>query len=49
MTASADFRVAVFTGDGIGAEITPPTLRLIARAATRTGGFSVMPGQARQQ
>jgi 3-isopropylmalate dehydrogenase len=43
MTATADFRIAVFTGDGIGAEITPPTLRLIAMAAARTGGFSVTP------
>jgi 3-isopropylmalate dehydrogenase len=43
MTATADFRIAVFPGDGIGAEITPPTLRLIARAAARIGGFSIRP------
>jgi 3-isopropylmalate dehydrogenase len=43
MTKSADFRIAVFTGDGIGAEITPPTLALIAKAAARTGGFSITP------
>jgi 3-isopropylmalate dehydrogenase len=41
MTNSADFRVAVFPGDGIGDEITQPTLRLIAKAAARTGGFTI--------
>lgn len=45
MTDSADFRIAVFPGDGIGPEITPPTLRLIAGAAARTGGFSITPRQ----
>jgi len=44
MTNSADFRIAVFPGDGIGEEITEPTLRLIAKAAARTGGFSITPG-----
>ena len=43
MTNSADFHIAVFPGDGIGGEITQPTLRLIARAAARTGGFSITP------
>ncbi|MDH3667883.1 MAG: isocitrate/isopropylmalate family dehydrogenase [Paracoccaceae bacterium] len=43
MTNSADFRVAVFAGDGIGPEITAPTIDLIRRAAGRTGGFSVTP------
>ena len=43
MTDTADFRIAVFPGDGIGNEITHPTLRLIARAAARTGGFSITP------
>jgi 3-isopropylmalate dehydrogenase len=41
MTNSADFRIAAFPGDGIGDEITDPTLRLIQRAAQKTGGFSV--------
>jgi 3-isopropylmalate dehydrogenase len=43
MTNSADFRIAVFPGDGIGDEITQPTLRLIAKAAARTGGFTITP------
>jgi 3-isopropylmalate dehydrogenase len=43
MAHSNDFRIAVFPGDGIGAEITPPTLQLITKAAARTGGFSVTP------
>ena len=43
MTRSADFRIAVFPGDGIGGEITQPTLRLIAKAARRIGGFSISP------
>jgi 3-isopropylmalate dehydrogenase len=41
MTNSADFRIAAFPGDGIGDEITDPTLRLIQRAAQKTCGFSV--------
>jgi len=41
MTNQADFRIAVFPGDGIGAEITAPTLALVERAARRVGGFSV--------
>ena len=43
MTNSADFRIAVFAGDGIGPEITAPTVALICRAAARTGGFSITP------
>jgi len=43
MTNLADFRIAVFPGDGIGAEITEPTLRLIQKAAGRAGGFSITP------
>ncbi len=43
MANSADFRIAVFPGDGIGAEVTGPTLRLIESAAGRTGGFSLTP------
>ena len=43
MNNSADFRIAVFPGDGIGPEITAPTVALIAEAAARTGGFSVTP------
>ncbi|GMG84609.1 isocitrate/isopropylmalate dehydrogenase family protein [Paralimibaculum aggregatum] len=37
MSSNSGFRVAVFPGDGIGAEITEPTLRLIERAAARAG------------
>ncbi len=33
------FRVATFPGDGIGEEITEPTLRLLENAASRVGGF----------
>ena len=43
MSNSTDFRIAVFPGDGIGAEITPPTLRLIDKAIRRTGGFTITP------
>ncbi|MEM9197764.1 MAG: isocitrate/isopropylmalate family dehydrogenase [Pseudomonadota bacterium] len=41
MTNSAEFRIAVFEGDGIGAEITAPVLRLIERCAARIGGFGL--------
>ncbi len=34
------FRIAVFPGDGIGTEITDPTLRLLDKVAARAGGFS---------
>ena len=40
MKNSADFRIAVFEGDGIGREITAPTLDLLRRAARRVGGLS---------
>ncbi len=40
MTSSTDFRIAVFPGDGVGAEITDPTLRLLDKVAARVGGFS---------
>jgi len=43
MTNLADFRIAVFAGDGIGPEITAPTLRLLDKAARRVGGFSLAP------
>ncbi|MEM1344254.1 MAG: isocitrate/isopropylmalate family dehydrogenase [Pseudomonadota bacterium] len=39
MTNRSDFHVAVFAGDGIGTEITEPTLALIERAAARVGGL----------
>ncbi len=39
MTNRSDFRVAVFPGDGIGREVTDPTLRLLERAAERVGGI----------
>ncbi len=41
MKNSADFRIALFEGDGIGAEITAPTRRLLERVAERAGGFSL--------
>lgn len=41
MSNSTDFRIAVFPGDGIGAEITAPTQALMTRAAERVGGFSL--------
>lgn len=41
MTNRSDFNIAVFPGDGIGAEITQPTLHLIERAAARVGGFAL--------
>jgi 3-isopropylmalate dehydrogenase len=34
------FRIAVFPGDGIGHEVTPPCLALLDAAAARVGGFS---------
>ncbi len=40
MPRTTEFRIAVFPGDGIGPEITPPTLRLIRRAAERVGGLA---------
>ncbi|MEM6548715.1 MAG: isocitrate/isopropylmalate family dehydrogenase [Pseudomonadota bacterium] len=41
MSNLSDFRIAVFPGDGIGTEITEPTLRLLGRVAARTGGFTL--------
>ncbi|MEO0624174.1 MAG: isocitrate/isopropylmalate family dehydrogenase [Pseudomonadota bacterium] len=48
MTNLSEFRVAVFPGDGIGQEITGPTLALLEQAAARAGGvsFSFVPCQA---
>ena len=40
MTGSNEIRVAVFPGDGVGAEITQPTLELLDGLAMRIGGFS---------
>ncbi|MEM9060089.1 MAG: isocitrate/isopropylmalate family dehydrogenase [Pseudomonadota bacterium] len=40
MSNISDFNIAVMPGDGIGAEITEPCLRLLERAATRTGGLA---------
>ncbi|MEO1328353.1 MAG: isocitrate/isopropylmalate family dehydrogenase [Pseudomonadota bacterium] len=37
------FRIAVFPGDGIGAEITAPTLALLDAAVARIGGFALTP------
>lgn len=39
MTNRSDFHVAVFPGDGIGTEITGPTLSLLEQAAARVGGL----------
>ncbi len=41
MSRTADFRIAVFAGDGIGHEITEPCLDLLTRAARIVGGFSL--------
>lgn len=35
----SDFHIAVLPGDGIGAEITEPTVRLVEDAASRVGGL----------
>ncbi len=43
MSANSDFHIAVLPGDGIGLEITEPTLRLLDRAAARVGGFALRP------
>ncbi len=40
MTNLVDFRIALFPGDGIGNEITAPTVRLLDKIAARVGGFS---------
>ena len=36
---NSDFHIAVLPGDGIGAEVTPPCLDLLERAAARVGGI----------
>jgi 3-isopropylmalate dehydrogenase len=36
---SQSFSIAVLPGDGIGAEIMPPTLEILNKAAARAGGF----------
>ncbi len=41
MTNLADFRLAVLPGDGVGHEITEPTVRLLQAAVRRVGGFSL--------
>ncbi len=41
MRPNSELHIAVFPGDGIGVEITPPVLRLAEAAAARTGGFSL--------
>ena len=40
MPQSNEFRIAVFPGDGVGDEITQPTLKLLDRLAERVGSFS---------
>lgn len=39
MSSSQTFQIAVFPGDGIGHEITPPALELLRQVAKRVGGF----------
>ncbi|MEM9147119.1 MAG: isocitrate/isopropylmalate family dehydrogenase [Pseudomonadota bacterium] len=48
MSNRSEFRIAVFPGDGIGHEITQPTLALLERVAERMGGlnFSFAPCSA---
>lgn len=41
MSNLSDFRIAVFPGDGVGHEITEPTLRLLERACARAGGLAL--------
>ncbi len=41
MNSLTDFHIAVFPGDGIGTEITDPTLRLLDKVAARVGGFAL--------
>ncbi len=41
MSPTADFRIAVFPGDGIGNEITEPCLDILSRAVRIVGGFSL--------
>ena len=41
MKPSADFRVAVFPGDGIGHEVMTPCLELLQAAARAVGGFAL--------
>lgn len=38
-----EFRIAVFAGDGIGHEITPPCVRLVQRAIEKVGGIVLRP------
>lgn len=40
MSNISDFNIAVMPGDGIGAEITEPCLRLLERASARVGGVA---------
>lgn len=40
MTNSNSFNIAVFPGDGIGAEITTPCVEILQKAISKTGGFS---------
>jgi len=39
VTSTNTFRIALFSGDGIGAEITEPTRDLLDHVAARVGGF----------
>ena len=41
MSANNGFRIAVLPGDGIGAEVMAPCLRVLDAAASRVGGFSL--------
>lgn len=41
MSPNASFRIATFAGDGIGPEVTNPTVRLLEIVAKGTGGFSL--------
>lgn len=42
MTDKARFTIAVFPGDGIGPEITAPTLELLAAVERHVGGFELV-------
>ncbi|MEM7209208.1 MAG: isocitrate/isopropylmalate dehydrogenase family protein [Pseudomonadota bacterium] len=41
MTTNATFTIAVFPGDGIGPEITPPVLTLLSKVQSHVGGFAL--------
>lgn len=41
MKDNTDFRIATFAGDGIGPEVTEPTIKILDAVAAQYGGFSL--------